>query len=426
MRWRRSLGRGLLVGALVLVGYSGQGAHADEAREQAGDGRGPITLATGRDLTGYLQDVLNGWNRSHPGERVTLVQLPEAADEAHAQMVGSLSSGSSRFDVLNIDVTSTSEFAAAGWIAPVDPRGLPLDQLLPSVVKTATFHGRLYAMPYVTNAGLLYYRKDILAREHVPPPRTWAELEHDAATIAPKYGLEGYAGQFLPYEGLTVNVAEAIQSAGGSILGPSGSTVTVDSPAAREGLDFLVRGVRQGWIPKESLSFKEEESRRAFQDGRLLFLRNWPYVYDLASAPGSKVAGKFGVVPLPGSDGPGSSVLGGSDLAVNAHSRHPQTAADLLAYLTGKSVQREVLTKGSLPPVWADLYTDPALVRRYPYLPVLAQSIRTAKPRPQSARYEQVSLAIAAVTRDAMALQESPDAAVARLDRELGEIVRGR
>lgn len=144
-----------------------------------------------------------------------------------------------------------------------------MDRLLDSVKGTATFRGRLYAVPYVTNAGLLYYRRDILDREHLQPPRTWAELEHQAKTLAPKYRIGGYAGQFLPYEGLTVNVTEAVQSAGGGILGGEGSRVTVDSAAAREGLGFLVRGVREGWIPREALRFKEEESRRAFQDGRI-------------------------------------------------------------------------------------------------------------------------------------------------------------
>lgn len=425
MRWARVAGRTLLVSALLLTGYASAGARAADGPPGT-TGRGPVTLATGRDLTGYLQHVLDGWNRAHPLEKATLVELPEAADEVRAQMADSLRSGSDRFDVLNIDVAWTSEFAGAGWIAPVDPRGLPMDRLLDSVKGTATFRGRLYAVPYVTNAGLLYYRRDILDREHLQPPRTWAELERQAKTLAPKYRIGGYAGQFLPYEGLTVNVTEAVQSAGGGILGGEGSLVTVDSAAAREGLGFLVRGVREGWIPREALRFKEEESRRAFQDGRLLFLRNWPYVYDLASAPDSQVAGRFAAVPLPGPGGPGAGVLGGSNLAVNAHSRHPRTAADLMAYMTGESVQRQVLTEGSLPPVWADLYRDPGLVRRYPYLPVLEQSLKAARPRPKSARYEQVSLAVAAVSRDALALHTTPDEAVARLDRELREIVRDR
>ncbi|MEU1937194.1 ABC transporter substrate-binding protein [Streptomyces coeruleorubidus] len=422
MRWIHAAGRGLLVLVVVLTGYVAAGA---QAGEPAGGGRGPLTLATAGDLTGYLGPLLEGWNRTHPGEKVTLVELPDSADETQAQMATDLRDGDrSRFDVLNIDVNWTSEFAAAGWIRPLPRDRFPLKTFLPPVVDTATYDGQLYAVPYVTNAGLLLYRKDILAKEGVRPPRTWAELERYAKTIAPKYGLDGYAGQFLPYEGLTVNAAEAVYSAGGSILGDEGERVTVDSAAAREGIGFLARGVREGWIPKEALTYKEEESKQAFQDGRLLFLRNWPYAYVGASAPGSEVAGKVGAVPLPGPDGPGTSVLGGSNLAVSAHARHPDSAARLIAYLTSERVQRQVLTRGALPPVRADLYEDPALIRRFPYLPTLRESVRTAEPRPKSPRYDQVSLVVQAVVHDAMAGHETPTAAVRRLARELALISR--
>ncbi|MFD9431930.1 ABC transporter substrate-binding protein [Streptomyces sp. NPDC060002] len=420
MRWIRAAGRGLLVLAVVLAGYGASGARAAGGLE----GRGPLTLATAGDLTGYLGPLLQGWNRAHPGEKVTLVELPDSADESRAQMITDLRGGArSRFDVLNIDVAWTSEFAAAGWIRALPRDRLPLGSFLRPVVDTATYDGRLYAVPYVTNAGLLLYRKDILAEEGVPPPRTWAELERAAKTIAPRHGLDGYAGQFLPYEGLTVNAAEAVYSAGGTILGDEGDRVTVDA-AAREGIGFLARGVRDGWVPKEALTYTEEESRQAFQDGRLLFLRNWPYAYVSASAGGSALAGKVGAVPLPGRDGPGTSVLGGSNLAVNAHAEHPDTGARLIAYLTSEGVQRQVLTRGALPPVRADLYEDPELVRRFPYLPTLRASVLTAAPRPKSPRYDQVSMVVQAVVHDAMSGHSTPEAAVRRLARELADISR--
>ncbi|MFD9389470.1 ABC transporter substrate-binding protein [Streptomyces sp. NPDC060000] len=420
MRWIRAAGRGLLVLAVVLAGYGASGARADGGPQ----GRGPLTLATAGDLTGYLGPLLQGWNRAHPGEKVTLVELPDSADETRAQMITDLRGGArSRFDVLNIDVAWTSEFAAAGWIRPLPRDRFPLGSFLRPVVDTATYDGRLYAVPYVTNAGLLLYRKDVLAAEGLPPPRTWAELERDAKTVAPRHGLAGYAGQFLPYEGLTVNAAEAVYSAGGTILGDEGDRVTVGS-AARDGIGFLARGVREGWVPEEALTYTEEESRQAFQDGRLLFLRNWPYAYVSASAAGSAVAGKVGAVPLPGRDGPGTSVLGGSNLAVNSHAEHPGTAARLIAYLTSEGVQRQVLTRGALPPVRADLYEDPELVRRFPYLPTLRESVLTAAPRPKSPRYDQVSMVVQAVVHDAMAGHSTPEAAVRRLARELADISR--
>ncbi|MEU0119872.1 ABC transporter substrate-binding protein [Streptomyces bobili] len=420
MRWIHAAGRGLLVLVVILTGYVASGAGAHHGRTE---GRGPLTLATAGDLTGYLGPLLEGWNRTHPGERVTLVELPDSADETHAQMTTDLRGGDrGRFDVLNIDVNWTPEFAAAGWIRPLPRDRFPLKTFLPPVVDTATYDGQLYAVPYVTNAGLLLYRKDVLAEEGVPPPRTWAELERAARTIAPKHGLGGYAGQFLPYEGLTVNAAEAVYSAGGTILGDEGSRVTVNSAGAREGIAFLARGVREGWIPQEALTYKEEESKQAFQDGRLLFLRNWPYAYVAASAPDSRVAGRIGAVPLPGPDGPGTSVLGGSNLAVNTHARHPDSAARLIAYLTSEPVQRQVLTRGALPPVRAALYEDPALIRDFPYLPTLRESVLAAAPRPKSARYDQVSLVVQAVVHDAMTGRETPEAAVRRLARELAAV----
>ncbi|MFB7368395.1 ABC transporter substrate-binding protein [Streptomyces sp. NPDC056222] len=424
MRWIRAAGRGFLVLAVVLTGYMASGAPSGSAEREGG--RGPMTLATAGDLTGYLASVLEGWNRAHPAEKVTLVELPDSADETRAQMITDLRSGEGRFDLLNIDVAWTSEFAAAGWIAPLERGRFPLKSFLPPVVDTATYDGRLYAVPYVTNAGMLFYRKDVLDREGQRPPRTWAELERQARTIAPKHGLGGYAGQFLPYEGLTVNAAEAVYSAGGTVLGDEGERVTVDSAAAREGLGFLARGVRDGWIPKEALTYKEEESRQAFQDGRLLFLRNWPYAYAGASGAQSRVAGKFGAVPLPGPRGPGASVLGGSNLAVSSHAQHPESARDLIAYLTSERVQRRVLSEGALPPVRAALYEDPALVTRFPYLPALRASVLAAAPRPKSPHYEQVSLAVQAVAHDAMAQHQTPEAAVRRLADELAAIARRR
>ncbi|MEU3519914.1 ABC transporter substrate-binding protein [Streptomyces sp. NPDC006654] len=418
MRWVRVAGRGLLVLAVVVSGYVSAGAPAT-----SGSGRGPLTLATAGDLTGYLGPLLAGWNRTHPDEKVTLAELPDSADESRAQMETDLrEDGAGRFDVLNIDVDWTSQFAAAGWIRALPPSRFALNSFLRPVVDTATYAGRLYAVPYVTNAGLLFYRKDILAKEGLRPPRTWTELERDARDVAPKYGLEGYAGQLLTYEGLTVNVAEAVYSAGGTLLSEGGSAAAADSAATREGLGFLVEGVREGWIPEAALTYKEQESKQAFEDGQVLFMRNWPYAYAAADSAGSSVAGEVGAVQLPGPDGPGTSVLGGSNLAVAAHSEHPESAERLIAYLTSEPVQRQVLTRGSLPPVRASLYRDAALVRRFPYLPKLRTAVLSARPRLKSPRYDQASLVVQAIAHDALTGRETTASAARRLARELAAV----
>ncbi|MEW9532772.1 ABC transporter substrate-binding protein [Microbispora sp. NPDC049125] len=407
--------------ALVAAGCAGL-TDGGSGGPQGTGGTGPITLAIGRDTTAYLGPLLERWNRAHPAEPVTLMELPEAADEQRAQMVANLQAHNSVYDVLGLDVVWTAEFADAGWIVPLDRSQVPLDKMLKGVADTAIYRDRLWAAPYVSNAGLLYYRSDILAKEHLKPPRTWAELRDEATRLGPKYHIGGYAGQFLPYEGLTVNFAEAVQSAGGSILSSDARRVTMDLGKARTALDFLAGGVKDGWIPREALTYKEEESRLAFQEGRLLFARNWPHAYGPATH--SALNGKFAVTRLPGLDGPGSSSLGGLNLAISAYSKRQKSALDFIRYFTGREIQRLVLTEGSFPPVWAELYDDPALIKRFPYLPVLKESILSARPRPVTANYNQVSLVISSAVSGALTLTEPVEETVAELRQQLGEVIQ--
>ncbi|GLW05141.1 ABC transporter substrate-binding protein [Microtetraspora sp. NBRC 13810] len=412
--------------ALLLAGCAGTGDDA-ELDGDLGGGTGPITLVIGRDTTAYLQPLLDRWNKEHPAERVTLLELPEAADEQRAQMVANLQARSDRYDVLGLDVVWTAEFADAGWIVPLERSMFPLDRFLPSVVGTALYRDKLWAVPYTSNAGLLYYRKDILDKEGLEPPRTWAELRDQAKKLTTRHDIGGYGGQFLAYEGLTVNFAEAYQSAGGKdILNPDGTAVTMDVNAARTGLAFLMQGFREGWIPPEALTYKEEESRLAFQEGRLLFARNWPHAYGPATE--SSVAGKFAVTRLPGLDGPGSSSLGGYNLAISAFSKKQRSALSFIRYFTGLDNQRRVLTEGSFPPVWAELYDDPALIKRFPYLPVLKESILSARPRPAHPNYNQVSLAIADAASRALTppFDGSAADAATSMKKQLNEIIRAR
>ncbi|WP_235854485.1 ABC transporter substrate-binding protein [Nonomuraea aridisoli] len=405
---------------LAVTLAAGCAAAGDEGGGGSGTGgTGPITFATGRDTTAYLQPLLDRWNQAHPAEKVTLLELPEAADEQRAQMVANLQARSSRYDVLGLDVILTAEFAENGWIIPLERGLFPLDRFLPPVVETALYKGKLWAVPYTSNAGLLYYRTDLVDK----PPRTWAELRDQAREITKKHDIGGYAGQFLAYEGLTVNFSEAVQSAGGEIVSRDGGEVTLDPATGGTALDFLIQGVREGWIPKESLNYKEEESRLAFQEGRLAFARNWPHAYGPAKAElGDKVA----VTRLPGLNGPGSSTLGGANLAVSAFSKHQQTAQEFIRYFTSLENERRVLTEGSFPPVWTELYDDPELIERFPYLPVLKESILTAKARPVSANYNQLSLVIASSVAKVLGdpTPESADDVAASMKSELEEIIR--
>ncbi|MGH8866781.1 MAG: ABC transporter substrate-binding protein [Actinomycetes bacterium] len=383
-----------------------------------GDGRGPITFARGKDTTGHLQEVLDTWNKQHPKEKVTLHELPESADEQRAGMVQNFQAESGEYDVVGADVVWTAEFAARDWIEPLDKETFGGSQLLPPTVETGMYGGKLYAAPWNSNAGFLYYRSDLVKS----PPKTWDELIDDCK-IAEQNDMDCYAGQFAQYEGLTVNASEAINSTGGTVLNESGTEAAVDSAEAKEGLEFLVNGFKEGYIPKEAITYDEETGRRAFQQGNLLFLRNWPYVYGLANTkgPDSKIVGKFDVVPLPGPDGPGASTLGGYNLAVSSFSENQKTAKDFIEFMQSEEIQRRVLTDLSLPPVVTSLYDDPALQKKLGYLATLKEAILQAETRPVTPNYNEVTLAIQKNAYEALQGKMTVDEATAAMAEELNQ-----
>jgi len=292
--------------------------------------------------------------------------------------------------VMSVDVIWTGEFAAKGWLQPLTGKmAINTTAMLPATVKTATYNGVPYAAPVSSDGGILYYRKDLVPNA----PKTWAEMM-SMCSIARAKNIGCYAGQFAQYEGLTVNTAEAINSEGGTIVDASGKP-TVTTPQATKGLQNLVTAYANGNIPKEAITYQEEQGRMAFEAGKLLFLRNWPYVYNLAKTDASStVKDTFGMTALPGATGPGASSLGGHNAAISVYSKNKATAHDFLQFLTSVDQQKAFATEGSLAPVLSALYTDPTLVAKLPYLPVLKTSIDNAVPRPVTPFYPAVTKAI--------------------------------
>jgi multiple sugar transport system substrate-binding protein len=377
------------VGALLLAACGG--GSSSGGSNQGAASRGPITYVQGKDNSNVAAPLIDKWNAAHPNEKVTLKQQSEQADQQHDDLVQHFQAKDPNYDVVSVDVIWTAEFAAKGWLLPLKGDfALDTSKFLPATVKTGTYNNTLYAAPATSDGGLLYYRKDLVPN----PPKTWDEMM-SACSIAKKNGIDCYAGQFFKYEGLTVNAAEAINTWGGKIVGDDGKTPTVDSPEAAAGLGKLADAYKNGNIPKQAITYTEEPSRQAFEAGKLLFLRNWPYVYNLALTDGSsKVKNKFAIAPLPGMNGPGASSLGGHDVAISAYSAHKATALDFIKYWTGEESERFFATQGSLAPSVASLYDDPALVKKLPYLPTLKTSITNAVPRPVTPFYPAVTRAV--------------------------------
>ena len=385
----------LVAAGLTLTACGSGGSSSGQSQSGSFTGRGPITYVAGKDSSGVVQKVIDRWNKLHPKEKVTFIQLPTDADSQRQQMIQNAETKSDAYTVLSLDVVWTSEFAAHQWIDKLPEKQFPLGKMLKPVVETAKYRSGLYAVPAASDGGVLYYRTDLLKKAGVSaPPTTWAEMTADCAKVKKlpeAKGISCYAGQFQKYEGLTVNFSEAVNSAGGVVTDANGKP-DVDTPAAKKGLDFLVNSVKDGTIPKEALTYQEEDGRQAFQSGKLVFLRNWPYVYSLAQK--SEVAGKFAVAPLPGLNGAGSSSLGGHNLALSSFAKNKATALDFMKFYSSEESASTFLKDASLAPPYADLYDNAALVKQYPYLPVLKKSILNAVPRPRVVQYGDVSSAI--------------------------------
>ena len=418
-RMRAQLGLIGLVAALALTACGGPSGGGGGGGAQ---GTGPITFVTGKDTSGWTKKLLTDWNTAHPDQKASLLELPEAADAQRSQFVTNLQAKSDRYDVLAIDVIWTAEFAKSGWLLALNESDFPLDQELKPAADTARFENKLWAAPFRTNGGLLFYRKDILDKAGKQPPKTIDELKA-LCPLAKQNNMGCYAGQFAKYEGLTVNFAEAVQDAGGEIMTDNGTKVAL-GPQAVQGLSFLADGFKNGEIPKEAITYKEEEGRRAFMSGKLLFMRNWPYVYGLASKPdpANKVQGKFGVVPLPGFSGAGSSSLGGLNLAVSAYSKKQKSAVEFLKLASTREQMKAMSMTSAEPPAWADLYNDPDMVKKFPYLPTLKEGLLAAKPRPITPYYQEVTSAIEEEAYTALQGQKAPDQAINDLTKKLNDI----
>jgi multiple sugar transport system substrate-binding protein len=408
-----------------LAACGGGGSSSDSSSTKI-EGTGPITLVQGKDTSGFVQSVLDDWNKQHPNEKARLIELPQDADSQREKMLQNAQTKSDAYDVLVTDVVWTSEFAANRVIIPLPEGDFQLDKMLKPIIDTTKYQDKFYAAPSSSDGGLLYYRTDLFkAAGLTDPPQTWADMIADCKKIqaTPQgKGVGCYAGQFEKYEGLTVNASEVINGAGGEVVDSSGKP-NVDTPEAIKGLDFLVNGFKQGYIPKEAITYKEEEGRAAFQAGKLIFHRQWPYQYNLANGDeGTKVKGKFAVAPLPGLDGPGASSLGGHNLAISTYSKHKKSALDFIKYYTSEERQKQNLALSSSAPTFAALYDDKSLQEKYPYLPVLKNSIDTAVPRPRVVRYGDASTAIQDAAYAALTGSKSSSDALKGLQTQLEDI----
>lgn len=303
-----------------------------------------------------------------------------------------------------------------------------LADFFPEIVANNTVNGRLLAIPWFTDAGLLYYRTDLLEKYGFNVlPTTWNDMAYMARVIqdgeraAGNEDFWGFVWQGRAAESLTCNALEWLASEGaGSIVEPDGR-ISVNNPAS---VQALVRAQR--WLgtisPPQTLSMGEEDTRAVWEAGNAAFMRNWPYAYALGQREGSAVRGRFDVMPLPQGAAGSAATLGGWQLAVNKYSRFPQQAVELVRFMTSAEAQKYRAVHGSYNPTRRSLYEDPDVLAANPFFARMPAILGAAVARPSTvtaAAYDNVSIAFQTEVHRVLQGVVSPEEALVALERQL-------
>lgn len=300
----------------------------------------------------------------------------------------------------------------------------------PAIIANNTVNGRLLGMPWYTDAGLLYYRKDLLAKYNAKVPTTWDELTTTATRVqaaerkAGDTDFHGYVFQGKAYEGLSCNALEWVSGHGGGTVVDAHGQITINNAQAVQALNRAASWV--GTIsPIGVLNYEEEEGRGVFQNGNALFMRNWPYAWSLLQKSDSQVKGKVGIAKLPGA--PSAATLGGWQLGVSKYSKHPEVAADLVLYMTSAQVQKARAIGGSFNPTLPALYQDGDVIAANEFMSSLAEVFANSVARPTTAtglKYPQVSQSFWNAAHEVMSKRTTGEEAVKRLESRLKQIRR--
>lgn len=388
--------------------------------------------ALGRELE-LCRAGAEDWAR-RTGHTVKVVSTPNEAGARLALYQQLFAARGADIDVLQIDAIWPAALAAHLLdLGPRVSRDLRA-QHLPALIANNTVDGKLVALPWFVDVGLLYYRKDLLERYSAPVPTTWRELTETAARIqkaeraAGQDRMWGFVFQGKAYEGLTCNALEWIASHGGGTIVDERGRVTINNPRAAQALQLA-----RSWIgeiaPPGVLNYTEEDARGAFQSRQAVFMRNWPYAWALLNGTDSPLADKVGVTALPAGDAAGGrrGVIGGAELAVSRYSRHPDLAADLALHLASAAEQRRRAIEGSFAPTIVALYDDPELAKAQPFLVEMRDAVTDAVARPASStpgRYNQISSAFWSTVHTTLSGSGEADKNLAGLAERLERLAR--
>jgi multiple sugar transport system substrate-binding protein len=360
------------------------------------------------------QELIAGFEARHPGVKVVREVGPHSSTEFHDLVTQKLRNRDPEMDVFFMDVIWPGEFAAAGWALPLDEffSAAQQKEFLTAPIAANRYQGRIYGVPLFVDAGMLYFRKDLLAKYRLAPPRTWPELVDQAKLILARERdayLTGYSAQFKQYEGLVCNLMEFIMSNGAALWDEQTLKSTLASSRATEAVRFVRDQVIRTISHRGVLAYQEPESLALFTQGKALFHRNWPYAWEVANDPQrSKVAGHVGVMPLPSFPGHKSvATLGGWQLGISRFSRHPPLAWQFVEYMTSREAQKQIALATGRGPARADLYRDAELLAKHPHFSAGYDTFVLAEPRPRTPVYLPLSNIMQRYFSSAIAIPDS-------------------
>lgn len=419
-------GTGLAAAALLGVAGCGGGG------EQQAGGVTQLVFSASPDDTGSATKLVDEFNEQNRGKYKVNFR-PGNADTGQRfdQLRTQLQAGGEDLDIILGDVIWTAQLAENGWISDLsnrfteDMRG----DYLPGSVEAITYEGKTYGMPWFTDTGLLYYRKDLLEQSGFSgPPKTWDELQQMTEKVMQDSEIKfGYVFQGANYEGGVCNGLEFIWTHGGEALDPQDSNkVLIGSPEAVAGIETYRSMVASGVSPKAVTTYKEDESAGAFLNGDAVFMRNWPYVYAILSDPAESNVkpDQVGVSELPSADGePGNGTVGDQPLYINAASKNQDAAWEFIAFLTASEQQKFRAVEGSYLPTLISLYDDAEIQEKVPVVALAKDALRNTRPRPVSPYYSDMSLVMGKQFNAALTGDSTPQEAARTLQRDLEDFI---
>jgi len=381
-------------------------APADESAE-----RTVVRFAAQGDSTPGTRAVLDAFNASQDEFYVEWVEMTNDSMVMREQLLASLRAGSSEYDVVSLDVVWAGEFAAAGFIEPLDVfmqnSGLRVPEFNSGSMASGRYNALQFVVPFFPDLGFLYFRSDIVSPESYAMLVSGNYTFDDLYEMANRYMGEmdttyGIVYQSALYEGLTCNINE----------------FTANWTDVRGGLEMMRRFTDSDITPANILNFTEGETHNAFIHGQTVFARNWPYQWGMIASEGSIDQSQVSVAPLPG-----GGTVGGWLLAMNANSENKDAAWALMEFISTHQGQQIFSTVGGYLPGFNATLNDATVIATNELLTMegFQNALLTTIARPVSAEYARVSDEIQRATHGFLAGSVDLDAAAAAIEAVLAE-----